>query len=280
MEPHYRDTRKIDPAKGVKLGDGTTLNFGNLLIATGSSPLQPPIRGADLPGGINMSISYADLVTHSFNRVGDGFANGQTRQREWPQGAARWNHVMRGGPVAVLGLGASLRRRQGSTTTASTSGDARTSTTTTYFNPDMLLSFRSGLSANVSFTRNQTVNESSANRTESASDLWNATLSQSLRLPASISLARRPLRASVNGQTSTSTTCLRLSSKPENGCRTVADIRRLSLSGGFTTSVLPTAEAGLNLQYVSNDIRHLDQKTTQLSIVMSLRLQLSTGDLR
>ena len=23
MEPHYRDTRKIDPAKGVKLGDGT-----------------------------------------------------------------------------------------------------------------------------------------------------------------------------------------------------------------------------------------------------------------
>ena len=60
----------------------------------------------------------------------------------------------------------------------------------------------------------------------------------------------------------------------------MADIRRLSLSGGFTTSVLPTAEAGLNLQYVSNDIRHLDQKTTQLSIVMSLRVQLSTGDLR
>ena len=236
--------------------------------------------GADLPGGVTMSVSYADQVIRSFNRVGDGFADGQTRQREWPQGTARWNHVMRGGPVAVLGLGASLRRREGTTTTSSTSGDARTSTTTTYFNPDLLLSFRSGVAANVSFSRNQTVNESNANRTESVSKIWNATLSQSLRLPASISLQRRPLRASVNGQTSTSTTCLRLSSKPADGCRTVADIRRLSLSGGFTTSVLPTAEAGLNLQYVSNDIRHLDQRTTQLSIVMSLRLQLSTGDLR
>ena len=236
--------------------------------------------GADLPGGVNLTASFADLVTYSFNRVGAGFVQGQTRQREWPQGSARWNHVMHGGPVAVLGVGASIRRREGTTTIASTSGGARTSTINTFFNPNLLVSFRNGLSANVTFSRNNGINESSANRTESNSGLLNATLSQNLRLPASISLSRRPLRASVNGQTSTSTTCLRLSSKPEQGCRTVADIRRLSLSGGFTTSVLPTAEAGLNLQYVSNDIRHLAQKTTQFSIVMSFRMQLSTGDLR
>ncbi len=41
----------VDPqGKTVTLGDGSKLGFDNLLIATGSSPLRPPIPGADLPG--------------------------------------------------------------------------------------------------------------------------------------------------------------------------------------------------------------------------------------
>jgi NAD(P)H-nitrite reductase large subunit len=42
---------KVDPAaKRVTLKDGRTLDFDNLLIATGASPAIPPIPGADLPG--------------------------------------------------------------------------------------------------------------------------------------------------------------------------------------------------------------------------------------
>jgi hypothetical protein len=162
----------------------------------------------------------------------------------------------------------------------STEGDAVARTTNTYFNPDLLLSLRNGATANLSFTRNGTVTEENANRTESVSDLWSGTLTQSIRLPASLSAMRRPLRASLTGQKSTSTTCLFTSTQPEQGCRPVADIRRFLVSGGVTTSLLPTADAALNLQYVTNEIRHQDEKTTQLSIVMSFRLQLSTGDLR
>ncbi len=41
----------IDPRRNtVTLSDGNTLGFDNLLIATGSSPLRPPIPGVDLPG--------------------------------------------------------------------------------------------------------------------------------------------------------------------------------------------------------------------------------------
>ena len=41
----------IDPKrKTVTLSDGNTLDFDNLLIATGSSPLRPSIPGVDLPG--------------------------------------------------------------------------------------------------------------------------------------------------------------------------------------------------------------------------------------
>ncbi len=41
----------VDPAgRVVKLAGGDTLSFDNLLIATGASPVQPPISGTDLPG--------------------------------------------------------------------------------------------------------------------------------------------------------------------------------------------------------------------------------------
>ena len=41
----------VDPRrKTVTLSDGNTLDFDNLLIATGSSPLRPPVAGVDLPG--------------------------------------------------------------------------------------------------------------------------------------------------------------------------------------------------------------------------------------
>lgn len=37
-------------ARAVALGDNTALEFDTLLVATGSSPVRPPIRGMDLPG--------------------------------------------------------------------------------------------------------------------------------------------------------------------------------------------------------------------------------------
>jgi NADPH-dependent 2,4-dienoyl-CoA reductase/sulfur reductase-like enzyme len=54
----------IDPkGKSVTLADGGTLAFDDLLIATGSSPVRPPIAGADLPGVTPLwSIAHTDLV--------------------------------------------------------------------------------------------------------------------------------------------------------------------------------------------------------------------------
>jgi NAD(P)H-nitrite reductase large subunit len=41
----------VEPSRGaVALSDGGTLDFDNLLIATGSSPVRPPVPGLDLPG--------------------------------------------------------------------------------------------------------------------------------------------------------------------------------------------------------------------------------------
>lgn len=54
----------VDPqGKSVTLSDGSKLDFDNLLIATGSSPLRPPIPGADLPGVEPLwSLAHTDRV--------------------------------------------------------------------------------------------------------------------------------------------------------------------------------------------------------------------------
>ena len=278
------DLATFDPSLGYILATGDRDEFlsqgGQQAIGVSEQDESRVAAGADLPGGFTFTTSLADLESRTFSRVGSALSRTVSRQREWPQGTARWNRLLRRGPVAVLGLGANFRRREGSTVSASAAGDALSRTTTSVFNPDLLLGLRSGITVNLSFSRSGQLSESAANETENVTDQWSGSLSHTIRLPASISATRRPLRASFNGQHYTSTSCLRLDSAPEDGCRTVADLRRLTLSGGVTTDVLPTATAGLNFQYVSNDVRHLDQKTTQLSIVASLRVQLSTGDLR
>ena len=54
----------VDPqGKTLTLSDGNKLNFDNLLIATGSSALRPPIPGADLPGVEPLwSLAHTDRV--------------------------------------------------------------------------------------------------------------------------------------------------------------------------------------------------------------------------
>jgi len=54
----------VDPqGRTVTLSDGSKLTFDNLLIATGSSPVHPPIPGADLPGVQPLwSLAHTDRV--------------------------------------------------------------------------------------------------------------------------------------------------------------------------------------------------------------------------
>src|SRR5262249_32286049 len=58
---------RIDPrAKQATLQDGRTLPFDNLLIATGSSAVVPPIPGADLPGVMPLwTLGHADAALKS-----------------------------------------------------------------------------------------------------------------------------------------------------------------------------------------------------------------------
>jgi hypothetical protein len=277
------DLATFDPDLGYMLGFGGMDDFltqeGERALGATETEEVRVSGGADLPGGFSLTLSVADITTQRFTLVDTAYNEGGTRQLEWPQGTARWSRIIRSGPLATLAAGFTMRRRRGSTENPSSTGAARTSSTSNAMTPDLLMVFRSGLSVNLSYAITDRIDQNSANTTRNEQGLLTGSLAQTFRLPASMSVARRPVRASLSGQHIVTTTCLQLASNTA-GCRNVADVRRLNLLGGLSSEVFPMAEAGLNVQYVSNDIRHLNQKTTQLALTLSLRIQLATADLR
>jgi len=62
---------RIDPSQqSVTLNDGTALSYDSLLIATGSSPLAPPIPGTDLPGVQPMwSLAHTQQLLDGIGKV-------------------------------------------------------------------------------------------------------------------------------------------------------------------------------------------------------------------
>ena len=51
IKVHHGEVESINAAKKtLKLGDGGSCGYGKLLVATGASPIKPPVEGLDLPG--------------------------------------------------------------------------------------------------------------------------------------------------------------------------------------------------------------------------------------
>ena len=49
--------------------------------------------GADLPYGVSFTLSHALTRTTRLQRVGEGFVETESNQREWPVGNVRWSHT-------------------------------------------------------------------------------------------------------------------------------------------------------------------------------------------
>jgi hypothetical protein len=57
-------------------------------------------------------------------------------------------------------------------------------------------------------------------------------------------------------------------------------VRRRELRGAVDTDLLQTLSGGLQVGYSLNDARHLNRRTSQISIIASFQLSLFAGDYR
>jgi hypothetical protein len=118
------DLAAFNPSLSYQLGLG---GFNDFLFQDGT-----PSRGAseirttavtsgwNFPFGLTANLSYTLSRTSRLTRVGDGFVESNSRQRDWPRGNIRWTQTIRRGPVTLVGVGATFRRREGSTVQPST----------------------------------------------------------------------------------------------------------------------------------------------------------------
>jgi hypothetical protein len=277
------DLTAFDPSLKYQLGLGGLESFlqqeGSDARGVSETRTAALASGADLPYGITITLSHALTRTTRLQRVGEGFIETETKQREFPVGSARWSRTFRGGPLSLLAVGTAFRRREGSSTQANRGGaPALTSIQSFSITPDVQLGLRNGMSLSLGFNTLTQDNLSNGNETRLDQKDITGSLNYGFRLPRSISRARKQVRSSLSVLQTAAKTCLQQGTTTD--CILISDVRRREMRGGLDTDLLQTLSGGLQVGYTLNDARHLSRRTSQISIIASFQLSLFAGDYR
>jgi motility/secretion related protein SprA len=275
------DLTAFDPSLKYQLGlgglDGFLHQDGTDARGVSETRTATISSGADLPYGVTFTLSHGLTRASRLQLVGDGFVETETNQEEWPVGNVRWSRTFRQGPITILALGTAFRRRKGNSIQANVNGPpAITSLQSSSVTPDVQLGFRNGLSLTMGITDLNQSSLSNGNETRLDQNDLSGSLNYSFRLPRSIDRGRKQVRSSLTYLSSAARTCLFQSNAGD--CTVISDVQRREVRGGFDTDLMQTLSGGLEVDYSINDARHLSQRTSQISIIMSFQLSLFAGD--
>ena len=278
------DLTAFEPSLRYQLGFGGLDEFlaqeGTPALGASESRTANLASGADLPAGFSLTVSHALTRSTRFQRVGGSFIPTETKQREWPVGNVRWSQTFRGGPLTLLAIGTSFRRREGSSVQGSRAGSAgaRSAIESSTITPDAQISFRNGVSLTLGYSELDQSSLSNGNQTQLDQRDISGSLNYAFRLPRSLSPLRKQVRSSLNFVSTDALTCLEQRGQEE--CIVISDVSRYEVRGGLDTDLLQTVSAGLQVGYSLNDARHLSRRTSQISILASFQLSLFAGDYR
>lgn len=252
---------------------------GSTALGASEGRVASLVGGADLPYGFSVSLSHGLSRTTRFHKVNDRFIQTETKQQEWPAGTVRWSKILNGGALALVALSTSFRHRDGSSVQANQSGaPAETATASSSINPDLQLALRNGISLTVGLNALNQRNTSNGNETELEQKDLSGSFNYGFRLPRLLSHLRKQARTSMTFLSTKTRSCLQQSNQPV--CIPVSDVIRHEFRGGIDADFLQTMSGGLQINYSINDARHLNRRTSQISIIASFQLSLFAGDYR
>jgi motility/secretion related protein SprA len=234
--------------------------------------------GADLPYGFVVTLSYSQSEIDRQSRVSNGYLSSTTSQREWPIGQLRWTRAIRRGLLSAFTLSTGIREREGRTELPSSGATARTLTESSTWQNDLQFTFRNGISMRLGYSETDDVRESNGTRTIGDGSDLTANLIYAFRLPGSASRTRKQLRSSLSTVLSKSRSCL--DRQDTSDCLTVSDVRRQEIRGGLDTDLTQIVTGGLHGAWAVNDARHLNRKTSQITISATFQISLFAGDYR
>jgi hypothetical protein len=277
------DLATFSPSPGYQLALG---GFDQFLVQEGQRALGASATegttlttGLDFPFGLTATINYNDLVTQRFQQLNEGFLVATITQREWPSGTLRFTRSFSKGALTLLTIGAGLRERRGSTTQPSTSGTGAVSANESRtLNPELQLGFRNGLNAFATMNDTRQETETNGSTTELDQNDLTTTLSFPFRLPFRVGRTKRMARSTFTALFSRAEQCLQR--RDALLCQVISDTRRQEFRGSLDTDIVSTMTVGLQVGYTTNELRHLDRKTSQIFLLLTFTVSLFSGDYR
>lgn len=277
------DLTAFDPGLSYQLslgglGDFLTQN-GAMALGVSEGRNATIVGGAELPYGFSVGLSHSLLRTTQFHRLNNGFVQTETKQQEWPSGTARWSKTFRGGPLALVALGTAFRHREGSSIQANQTGAAAgTAIESSSINPDLQLALRNGMSFAFGLNALNQRNTSNGNETRLDQNDLTGSFNHSFRLPRLISRLRKQARSSLTFLSTNTLSCLQQSNQAR--CVAISDVSRREIRGGVDADFVQALSAGLQVSYSLNDAKHINRRTSQITIFASFQLSLFAGDYR
>jgi hypothetical protein len=277
------DLAAFSPSLGYQLGLGGLKDFleqqGDSAVGASEIRSTTLTSGADLPLGINFTLSYGRIRSNRFQKVPGDFLTSETVTREWPKGNVRFTRAIRKFPIAVIGIGTTFRTARGQTVIPSIGGSsARSSTYSSNWTPDATATLRNGMVLSMSYGIIGQENSANGNFTKLAQHTLSASLTHAFALPRSFGRTRRVIRSQMTAVLSNSTTCLRR--VEETDCTNVSDTRRQEYRATFDADLAKIMTGGLQVSYSLNEARQIDRKFSQIIISANFQLSLFAGDYR
>jgi Motility related/secretion protein len=273
------DLAAFDPSLGYMLALGGLERFleqqGTEALGTSVTYTTNVTSGADLPYGVSASLTYGHTSTDRYQLVNQGRVLTIIEQREWPVGNVRWNHVFGHGPINLFSAGVAFRHRDGSSIQAQQANPVQSAINSDSWRPDLQLGFRNGMSVSFSWSTLGQETQNTSSTTVLDQDEIAGSFSHSFRLPSAFGRSRRQVRSSISALHSSVKSCLEQQST--GGCTTISDVVRRELRGGLDTDVVSSLTAGLQVDYSINESRHLNQRTSQISLLASFQWSFDTG---
>jgi hypothetical protein len=275
------DLAAFQPGTGYQLGLG---DFENFLHQEGTQAIgAAEVHTARVGGALDLfgftaDLRYSTTDADRYQRSAGGrFVVAQTRQHDWPDATLRWSRPFRGGPLTLVILSTRIRGREISNTVAAADTNqppALTSSKSTGYQPSLELYLRNGIHLRGDANVDHGDGVNNGNLTQRRSDRWSATVDFAIKLPGPTEARRRPLRTSVLASSFHTDECLLQAGNAE--CITISDIRRTEYSLRLDTDVVGAVTGGIFVQYILQDYRHLDRRTSTLSFNLQMQVPLST----
>ncbi len=117
--------------------------------------------------------------------MGGSFIPTETQQHEWPVGNVRWSQTFHGGPLSLLAIGTSFRRREGNSTQGARGSNpgARSAIESSTITPDAQISFRNGVALTLGYSELDQSSLSNGNQTQLDQNDITGSLNYAFRLP-------------------------------------------------------------------------------------------------